>query len=62
MSLLGVGVVFVQHCRGVVFMHHCCKNDTVPGNVTYLSHFLQSIEDISVGLCCKNSDLVSKTL
>ena len=24
-----VGVVFVQHCRGVVFMHPCCKKDTL---------------------------------
>ena len=46
----------------MVFMHPCCKNDTVPGNVTYLSHFLHSIEDISVILCCKNSDLVGKTV
>ena len=60
-SLLGVGVVFLQHYRGVV-VHPCCKNDTVPGFVTYLSHFLQSIEDISVSLCSKNSDLVGKTV
>ena len=24
-----VGVVFVQHCRGVVFMHPCCKKGTL---------------------------------
>ena len=57
-----VGCIIMQNRRGVVFMHHCCKNDTKPGNVTYLSHFLQSIENISVSLCCKNNDLVSKTV
>ena len=60
-SLLGVGVVFLQHYRGIV-VHPCCKNDTVPGFVTYLSHFLQYIEDISVRICNKNSNLVRKTL
>ena len=47
------GCIIMQNRRGVVFMHPCCKNDTVPGFVTYLSHFLQSIEDISVSLCSK---------
>ena len=57
-----VGCIIMQNRRGVVFMHHCCKNDTIPGNVTYLSHFFKLIEDISVSLCFKNSDLVAKCL
>ena len=45
---------------GVVFMHPCCKNDTILGNVAYLSHFLWYIEVISVSLCNKNSNLEGK--
>ena len=57
------GVVYLQQCSwGVVFMHHCCKNDTQPGNVTFLSHFFRLIEDISVSLCSKNNDLMAKCL
>ena len=52
-----VGCIIMQNRRGVVFMHHCCKNDTQPGNVTYLSHFFRLIEDISVNLCSKYSNL-----
>ena len=35
-----VGVAFVQHCRGVVFIHPCCKNDTVPGMLHNYNTFL----------------------
>ena len=57
-----VGVTFVQHHRGVVFMHTCCKKDTLWRLLHNYNTFLQSIEDISVSLCSKNSDLVSKAV
>ena len=61
MHFLGVGVVFVQHCRGVVFMHPCCKKDTLLRMWHKYHTFLQYIDDISVSLFSKNSNLQRKT-
>ena len=51
---------FVITFRGVVFMHHCCKNGTIFKMLHKCHSFFSMIEDISVNLCCKNSDLVAK--
>ena len=56
------GWLFVITFRGVVFMHHCCKNGTIFKMLHKCHSFFSMIEDISVNLCCKNSDLVAKWL
>jgi len=48
-------------CRGVVFMHPCCKNAPVCRLLQFCHAFLWHIDDISVSLCNKNSNLVGKS-
>lgn len=47
-------------CRGVVFMHPCCKNAPVCRLLQICHAFLWYIDDISVSLCSKNNNLVDK--
>ena len=56
------GWLFVITFRGVVFMHHCCKNGTIFRMLHKCHTFFSMIEDISVSLCFKNSNLVAKCL
>jgi len=55
-------VAYIDVIWGVVFMHHCCKNGTIFKMLHKCHSFFSMIEDISVSLCFKNSDLVAKWL